>query len=89
MRSTETWRELFAEPEHEWVLEENTWYLYRKDRLLEAYSADPGHPVRQFVPVQGGHNENKLMLNLQDPERESMRETNQDHRLSRWFAPAL
>ena len=23
MRSEETWRELFAEPEHEWVLEEN------------------------------------------------------------------
>ena len=65
MRSSETWRELFAEPEHEWVLEENTWYLYRKDRLLEAYSADPDHPAREFVPVQGGHNENKLMLNLQ------------------------
>jgi|GEM_PF-3577009 len=65
MRSPKTWLELFAEPEHKWVLEKETYYLYRKDRLLEAYSADPSHPVRDFVPVQGGHNENKLMVNLQ------------------------
>lgn len=75
IRSAETWLELFAEPEHEWQLEDgNTYYLYRKDRLLEAYSADPDHPVRKFVPVQGGHSENKLMLNLQSPEQGSMPE---------------
>ncbi len=67
MRSFKTWLELFAEPEHEWRLEDDvTYYLYRKDRLLEAYSADPRHPVREFVPVQGGHNGNKLMIRLAD-----------------------
>ena len=73
MRSAKTWLELFAEPEHEWVLEQDTYYLYRKDRLLEAYSADPAHPVRAFVPVQGGHNENKLMVNLQCPDHPLIR----------------
>ena len=73
MRSAKTWLELFAEPEHEWVLEKDTYYLYRKDRLLEAYSADPSHPVRTFVPVQGGHDSNKLMLNLQCPEHPQVR----------------
>lgn len=63
-RSVKTWLELFAEPEHEWALDGNTYFLYRKEQLLEAFSADPEHPVRQFVPVQGGHNDNKLMLNL-------------------------
>ena len=66
MRSEKTWLELFAEPEHEWRLEIDTYFLYRKDRLLEAYSADPGHPVCGFVPVQGGHNDNKLMIRLAD-----------------------
>ena len=66
MRSVKTWLELFAEPEHEWRLEKDTYFLYRKNRLLEAYSADPGHPVRKFVPVQGGHNDNKLMIRLAD-----------------------
>lgn len=65
VRSAKTWLELFAEPEHEWRLEDRTYFLYRKDRLLEAYSADPKHPVCQFIPVQGGHDSNKLMLNLQ------------------------
>ena len=46
MRSVKTWQELFAEPEHEWRLEKDTYFLYRKDRLLEAYSADPDHPGR-------------------------------------------
>ena len=50
----------------EWRLEKDTYFLYRKDRLLEAYSADPGHPVCGFVPVQGGHNDNKLMIRLAD-----------------------
>ena len=69
IRSAKTWLELFAEQEHEWVLEDDTtYYLYRKDRLLEAYSTDPAHPVRKTVPVQGGHNENKLMLALQSSE---------------------
>ena len=67
LRSVKTWQELFAEPEHEWFLEDDAaYYLYRKDRLLEAYSTDPEHPVRKFVPAQGGHSENKLMLNLQN-----------------------
>ena len=35
------------------------------DRLLEAYSADPAHPVNAFLPVQGGHDANKIMVNLQ------------------------
>ncbi len=65
IRSKETWLELFAEPEHEWVLEKDTWFLYRKERLLEAYSLDSDHPVRGFVPVQGGHNDNKLMICVQ------------------------
>ena len=69
MRSVKTWLELFAEPEHEWFLEDDAaCYLYRKDRLLEAFSADPAHPVWKTVPVQGGHNENKLMLALQSSE---------------------
>ena len=50
------------------MLERDTYYHYRKERLLEAYSANPLHPVRDFVPVQGGHDANKLMLNLQCPD---------------------
>ncbi len=65
VRSPKTWLELFADPEHEWVLEDRTYFLYRKDRLLEAYSADPAHPVNAFLPVQGGHDANKIMVNLQ------------------------
>ena len=65
LRSPKTWLELFADPEHEWILEDQTYFLYRKDRLLEAYSADQSHPVNRFLPVQGGHDSNKIMLNLQ------------------------
>lgn len=71
-RSVKTWLELFAEPEHEWSLEDDTYFLYRKGRLIEGWSASPEHPVRQFVPVQGGHGENKLMLNFPTPRRGCM-----------------
>ena len=73
MRSSKTWLEIFAEPSHEWVLHENTYFLYKNDRLLEAYSSDPEHPVSQFTPVHGGHDSNKLMLNLQCGENVTVR----------------
>lgn len=73
MRSSKTWLELFAEPGHEWSLQENTYFLYKNDRLLEAYSDDPAHPVSHFTPVHGGHDSNKLMLNLQGGENETVR----------------
>ncbi|MBO4631811.1 MAG: GNAT family N-acetyltransferase [Lentisphaeria bacterium] len=87
LRSAETWQELFREPEHEWELECDTYYLYRKDRLLEAYSANPSHPVRNFVPVQGGYGPNKLMLNLQCPEHELVREVVEEIRHSQLYFP--
>ncbi len=69
MRPLKTWMELFAEPAHEWVLQDNTYFLYQGDRLLEAYSADPEHPVSRFTPAHGGHDSNKLMLHLQGAEK--------------------
>ncbi len=65
LRSAETWRELFSNPEHEWVLENQTYFLYRGPRLLEAYSTIPDHPSGRFIPAQGGYGSNKIMLNLQ------------------------
>ena len=73
VRSPKTWLELFAEEEYEWVLEGETSFLYRKERLLEAYSADAAHPVNAFLPVQGGHDSNQIMVNLQTTETEVMK----------------
>ena len=64
MRSTKTWLELFGDPAYQWRLEENTYFLYCKERLVEAYSSDPDHPVNNFTPVNGGHDDNKVMINL-------------------------
>ena len=63
-RSGKTWWELFADPEYEWQLDENVYYLYRRDVLYEAYSSDPGHPVSRFTPRHGGHDSNKVMVNF-------------------------
>ena len=63
-RSGKTWWDLFADPEYEWQLEENVYYLYRGDVLYEAYSSDPGHPVSRFTPRHGGHDSNKVMVNF-------------------------
>ena len=64
LRSGKTWWELFADPEYEWQLEENVYYLYRGNLLYEAYSNDPAHPVNQFTPRHGGHDSNKVMVNF-------------------------
>ena len=63
-RSGKTWWELFADPEYEWQLEENVYYLYRGDVLYEAYSCDSAHPVSRFTPHHGGHDSNKVMVNF-------------------------
>ena len=63
-RSGKTWWELFADPEYEWQLEENVYYLYRGEVLYEAYSCDAAHPVSRFTPRHGGHDSNKVMVNF-------------------------
>ena len=64
LRSEKTWLELFSDPEYEWQLEGNTYYLYRGEVLYEAYSSDPAHPVSGFTPRHGGHDSNKVMVNF-------------------------
>ena len=56
--------ELFADPEYEWQLEGDTYYLYRGEVLYEAYSSDPDHSVSGFTPRHGGHDSNKVMVNF-------------------------
>ena len=63
-RSGKLWQELFSDPEYEWQVEENTYFLYRGDILYEAYSTDPCHPVSGFTPRHGGHDSNKVMVNF-------------------------
>lgn len=68
MRSGKTWWELFADSKHRWRLENDTYFLYRENTLLEAYSSDPASPVSHFTPKHGGfEEENKLMVNLRAP----------------------
>ena len=64
LRSAKTWLELFSDKEYRWCLEENTYFLYRGGVLYEGYSADPAHPVSHFTPRHGGHDDNKVMVNL-------------------------
>ena len=64
LRSEKTWEELFADRKHRWHLEQDTYYLYRDDRLLEAYSLQRDHPVAGFLPAMGGHDENKVMIHI-------------------------
>ena len=64
LRSGKLWWELFADPEYEWQLEGDTYYLYRGEVLYEAYSSDPMHSVSGFTPRHGGHDSNKVMVNF-------------------------
>ena len=65
IRSGKTWWELFADAKHLWRLTEDTYYLYRAETLLEAYSSNPVSPVNRFAPRHGGFEEdNKVMVNL-------------------------
>ena len=64
IRSGKTWLELFSDPEYEWRLEENVYFLYRGDILYEAYSVDTDHPVSCYTPRHGGHDSNKVMVNF-------------------------
>ena len=64
VRQEKTFVELLNDPTKSWCVEENTYFLYDGERLIEAYSADPAHPVNNFTPVNGGHDYNKVMLNL-------------------------
>lgn len=64
LRSGKTWWELFADPEYEWLLEDDAYFLYRGDVLFEAYSTNPEHPVNAFTPRHGGHDDNKVMINF-------------------------
>jgi hypothetical protein len=63
-RSAKTWWELFTDRNHFWTLQEDTYFLYRNGTLLEAYSTDPAHQVSLFTPLHGGHDSNKVMVNL-------------------------
>ena len=74
MRSAKTWWELFADSGHIWRLEDETYFLYREDMLLEAYSADPESAVSAFTPMHGGfEKDNKLMVNLPRTDTETDR----------------
>ena len=64
IRKKKTFLELISDPTKSWRIEDNTYFLYAGERLIEAYSADPNHPVNLFTPVNGGHDDNKVMLNL-------------------------
>ena len=65
IRSGKTWWELFADAKHLWRVTEDTYYLYRAETLLEAYSSNPVSPVNRFAPRHGGFEEdNKVMVNL-------------------------
>ena len=66
MRSPKTWMELFGDPAYQWRLEDDTYFLYCDGRLVEAYSSNHAHPVNHFTPVNGGYNDNKVMVNLLD-----------------------
>ncbi len=63
-RSEKTWNELFADPKHHWRLDKNTYFLYREGRLLEAYSTKSYRAVTKYLPAQGGHDDNKVMINI-------------------------
>ena len=63
-RSPKTWWELFTGRDHFWTLKDDTFFLYRNDTLLEGYSSDPAHQVSLFTPRHGGHDSNKVMVNL-------------------------
>lgn len=64
-RSGKSWWELFADPKHHWRLEETSYFLYREDILIEAYSSSPDSPLSSFTPRHGGFEEgNKVMVNL-------------------------
>ena len=63
-RSPKTWHELFTDNSHFWHLDNESFFFYRNDTLLEAYSADPAHEVSSYTPLHGGHNNNKVMVNL-------------------------
>ena len=64
LRSGKTWWELFTDRNHFWHLEDESYFLYRNGTLLEAYSTDPRHEVSSFTPLHGGHDDNKVMVNL-------------------------
>ena len=64
LRSAKTWLELFSDKEYRWRLEENTYFLYREGCLYEGYSAEPSHILSRFTPRHGGHDDNKVMVNL-------------------------
>ena len=73
LRSGKTWHELFADRSHRWTLEKNTYFLYKDNCLLEAYSLDPAHPVSRFTPRHGGHDDNKVMINMPTANSETAR----------------
>ncbi|MFA6929476.1 MAG: GNAT family N-acetyltransferase [Lentisphaeria bacterium] len=64
LRSAKVWNELFAEPLHCWRLDKNTYFLYRGERLLEAYSRDESHPVNHFFPLQETPDGHQVMINI-------------------------
>lgn len=72
MRSGKSWWELFADRRNRWRLEQESYFLYQEDLLLEAYSADPATAVSAFTPKHGGFEEdNKLLVNLPRLETEA------------------
>lgn len=68
LRSGKTWSELFADPAHTWHLDADSYGLFRHGCLIEAYARHPDHPAARFTPKQGGHDDNKIMLNLVHPD---------------------
>lgn len=72
-RSVKTWWELFTDSHHFWTLKDETFCLYREDILLETYSLTPGYEKLTFTPCHGGHDSNKVMVNLPRMKYESDR----------------
>ena len=64
IRSEKTWNELFADPKHHWHLDRHAYFLYREERLLEAYSRKSYRAVTKYLPAQGGHDDNKVMIKI-------------------------
>ena len=62
LRTPKLWQELFADPKNFFLLEGESFFLYREGRLLEGYSSGSGSKVNDYTPCRGGHDANKVMI---------------------------
>ena len=64
VRSDAVWDELFRDGDSEWILGEDRYFLFRKGKLLEAYTSVKSDKINLFTPRHGGQDENKVMVKL-------------------------